>query len=164
MSNEIGSKILAKLITDFAGLKFSNNQVIFNNVRSFYTGDSMEPLDCLVIPDITPEVTFGESAGNTQTTRIYQFRTLVFETIESSADNSAGQLKYNRILNITDALLDYLQKEPSNLNSWGNSNNINIFKIRVVQPRFDTQRTETGFGVLLDLSFGVYLNVVPQNL
>lgn len=164
MSTAIGSAILDKLISDFAALKFANNVTIFNNVKVFYTGDSMESMDCLIIPDVLPETTVGESAGNTQTTRIQTFRIITFETIEASATNAEGLIKYKRLLNIADSILDYLQKEPSNLNSWGNSNNIAIYKIRVNQPRFDTQRTETGFAVILDLSFGIYLNIVPQNL
>ncbi len=161
---EIGSKIHNKLITDFQALKFSDNTVIFQNVRKFFPVNSMKSLDCLIVPGPAPEVVEGQSAGNFQTTRMYNFRAVVMEVLESTTTNVEGDIKYTRIMNILDAILDYLQKEPSNLNAWGNSNSINIFKIRVGLPDFVPQQSTNGYSVILDVPFIVYLNVVPQNL
>lgn len=161
---EIGSKIHDKLLTDFATLTFTGGATCFNSVKKFYTASSWGPRDCVVLPDSTPEEVIGPSAGNTQTTRIYTFRAVVYEQIEAAASDSAGSIKYQRLLNIQDALLNYLQKEPSNLNSWGSTNSIAIYKIRVNQPRFDTFETEGGWGAILDLNFSIFLNIIPQNL
>lgn len=160
---EIGSKIHDKLISDFKGLKFSNNATIFTNVKKFYV-DTMTANDCLIIPDSIPEETTGASAGNTATTRAYTFRAVAMEIIESSDTDENGDIKYSRLLNIQDSILDYLQKEPSNLNSWGTSNNVNIYKIRVNSVNFDIQQFSSGYGVFLKVNFSVYLNVIPQNL
>lgn len=160
---EIARLIHDKLVTDFAALKFSNNATIFNNVKKFFASGSMEALDCVILPDSTPEVVEGQSAGNSQTTRIYNFRAFTYEQIEAASDDAAGSMKYSRLLNTQDSILDYLQKEPSNLNAWGNTNNIRIYKIRVNSVNFDTQRSEGGFLVLLEISFGVYLNIIPQS-
>jgi len=164
MGQEIGRAIHDKLITDFTSLKFSNNQNIFNNVKKFYASTSMEALDCLIIPDSLSENVQGGSAGNTQTTRIYRFRALSYEQIEAADTDNVGNIKYSRLLNIADSILDYLQKEPSNLNSWGSTNSINIYKIRVDSPRYDTQQTENGYNAFIDISFSVYLSLIPQNL
>lgn len=161
---EIGSKIYDKLITDFSALKFSDNSTVFANVKKFYASGAMEARDCLLIPDSIPETVVGQSAGNYQTTRAYTFRAIAYEVLEETESDSSGSIKYSRLMNITDAILNYLQKEPSNLNSWGNSNSISIYKIRVNQPRFDTQRSENGFVALVDINFSIYLNVIPQNL
>lgn len=164
MAIEIGTTIHNKLLVDFAALKFANNATIFNNVKKFFAGGSMEALDCLVIPRTTPEIVTGQSAGNTATTRVYSFSAIVTEQIESTDSDSAGSVKYSRLLNIQDSILDYLQKEPSNLNSWGNSNNINIFKIRTDIPRFDVFQTESGYSAVLDITFSIYVNIIPQSL
>lgn len=63
MAIEIGTTIHNKLLVDFAALKFANNATIFNNVKKFFAGGSMEALDCLVIPRTTPEIVTGQSAG-----------------------------------------------------------------------------------------------------
>lgn len=161
---EIGSKIYDKLITDFAALQFANNTTIFSAVKKYYANDSMEALNCLIVPSTTNEVVTGQSAGNTATTRLYAFSAIVVEQLESTDNDANGSIKYSRLVNIADSILDYLQKEPSNLNSWGNDNNISIFKIRTDSPRYDIQKTESGYAVILDVSFTIYLNVIPQNL
>lgn len=161
---EIGSKIHDKLITDFAALQYSNGGTVFTNVKKYFAASAMAPGDCLIMPYSNTETVSGGSAGNTQTTREYGFRAVVVEQIEASDTDSQGAMKYSRLLNTQDSILDYLQREPSNLNSWGNANNIFIFKIRVRQVRHDVQRTEGGYAAILDISFGVFLNVIPQNL
>jgi dsDNA-binding SOS-regulon protein len=160
----IGTQIHDKLITDFATLTFGDGNITFNNVKKFYRAESQQALDCLVLPDTTPEVIVGQSAGNTQTTRQYTYRIIVTESIEEATTDEEGANKYSRILDIQDGLLDYLQKEPSNLNAWGQTNNIHIFKIRVNNPRFDRLSTANGYAEVLDLTFTVFVNVIPQNL
>jgi hypothetical protein len=160
----IGSKIYDKLIEDFSNLQFEDGTTIFNKVQKYYAKDSMEALDCLIIPVSTNEVVTGQSAGNTATTRLYAFSAIVVEQLEATDNDVAGGIKYSRLVNIADSILDYLQKEPSNLNSWGNANDISIFKIRTDFPRYEVQQTESGYAVYLDVSFTIYLNVVPQNL
>lgn len=161
---EIGRQIHDKLLTDFAALKFSNNSALFNNVEKYYASSQMEARDCLIKATSVPENVEGGSAGNFQTTRMYSFSAFTFEQIEASDTTAAGKIKYSRLLNILDSILDYLQKEPSNLNAWGASNSINIYKIRVNNPVFDTVQTEGGYSEVLEVPFTIYLNVIPQNL
>lgn len=161
----IGQQIHDKLLVDFGNLEFYNtNTKIFTTVKKFYASGSMHSSNGLIIPDSTPEIVEGQSAGNSQTTRVYTFRAIAVEEIEATDSDSEGSLKYSRLLNIQDAILDYLQKEPSNLNAWGNTNSIFIFKIRVNNVTYDTQKSETGYVALLDVNFSVYLSVIPQNL
>ena len=160
----IGQMIHDKLLTDFAALKFEDNSTLFRNVKKFYKARTMGARDCLIVPDSTPEETEGPQGGNYQTTRIYTFRAIYLETIESADNDEEGALKYSRLLNTTDSVLNYLQKEPSNLNSWGDSNGIAIYKIRVQSLRYTDQETKKGYATLGHVTFGVYLNVVPQNL
>lgn len=160
----IGQLIHDKLITDFSAFQFEGGNTMFNNVKKFYAASSVKPLDCLIIPDTNQETVQGQSAGNSQTTREYAFRAVVIEQIEATDSDTEGSLKYSRLMNIQDEILDYLQKEPSNLRSWGQTNNIQIFKNRVTQVRFDTVESESGYVVMLDVLFGIFLNVVPQSL
>lgn len=160
-----GAKIYEKLITDFGALKFENNTTIFSAVKAFFT-KAMDANTCLIIPDLNNEKVDGLSSGNTETTREYGFRAVVIEELESTVSDSEALTRYMRMLNIQDSMLNYLQKEPSNLNAWGHAQtpSLNIFKIRVANVRCDTQRAENGYVALLDVSFRVSLNVVPQLL
>ena len=160
----IGQQIHDKLITDFAALTFEDATPLFGNVKKFYRQNSMEGRDCLILPNSNTENVDGESAGNFQTTRMYGFRMIAIEEIEAADDDDEGAIKYSRLMNIQDTVLDYLQKEPSNLNSWGDANSITIYKIRLGSVRWDTQPTEGGYVSLLDIPFTVFLNVIPQNL
>lgn len=159
-----GQQIHDKLITDFAAFEFEGGATMFNNVQKFYPKSSMGALDCLIVPDSNLETVEGLSAGNTQTTREYAFRAVVVEVLEETDTTAEGSLKYSRLMNVTDAILDYVQKEPSNLRAWGISNDIQIFKTRIRNVRYDTERSESGYVVFLEVIFGVFLNVVPQNL
>lgn len=160
----IGQLIHDKLITDFIALNFADNTDLFVNVKKFYAANSMKARDCLIIPDSNSETTEGQSAGNFQTTREYAFRAISIENLEETDNDATGSIKYNRLMNIQDTILNYLQKEPSNLNSWGATNSIAIYKIRVRPVRWDVQRTESGFSAILDIPFSIFLNVIPQNL
>lgn len=161
-----GQLIHDKLIADFKTFTFSSGGTLFNNVEKFFATSTMKSSDCLILPDSNEETVQGNSAGNYQTTRAYNFRAFVVENIETSASNSEGSLKYSRLMNSQDAILDYLQKEPSNLNAWGQlqTPKIEIFKIRITNTRFDTLETKNGYSAILDISFGIFLNVIPQNL
>lgn len=162
----IGALINNKLIEDFKLLEFSNNNVIFNNVEKFYAEDTMESSDCLIRPISNDESTIEPAGGNIETMREYGFKAVVLEMIESSLTKAEGSKKYDRLMNTQDAILNYLQKEPSNLNAWGQQQNpiINIYKIRVRNTRFVTARSKGGYAEFLDIDFSVYLTVVPQNL
>lgn len=160
----IGQLIHDKLITDFAALQFEGGNTLLNNVKKFYAASSWESQDGLILPDSTPEQTEGNSAGNTATTREYSFRFLAKEEIEATDVDATGSLKYSRLMNIVDAVLDYLQKEPNNLRAWGNTNSIDIFKIRITSMRYDTLETEGGYSVIAHVSFSVFVNIIPQNL
>lgn len=160
----IGTLIHEKLITDFDALTFSGGGDLFNRVQKFYKTNSMGSGDCLVLPDLGTENVDGESAGNTATTREYGWRVIAVEEIEASANDSEGSIKYSRMMNRLDSLLDYIQKEPSNLNAWGNANSINVFKMRLRSWRYDQQRAENGIVALIDITFSVYLNIIPQLL
>jgi len=159
-----GQLIHDKLITDFKTFDFEGGNTMFNNVEKFYAGSTMGALDCLIVPDSNLESVEGGSAGNTQTTREYAFRAVVIEVLEETDSKAEGSLKYSRLMNVTDAILNYVQKEPSNLRAWGLTNDILIFKTRIRNVRYDTVKTKSGYAVLLEVIFGVYLNVVPQNL
>ena len=165
MAIEIGQKIHDKLITDLSALTFeTGGGTLFGNVKKFYATGTMAGRDCLIVPDSNDETVVGQSAGNTQTTREYGFKAVTIEVLEASDTDAIGAMKYSRLINIQDVLLNYLQKEPSNLNAWGNTNGISIYKIRVRPVRWDTQASESGYVALMEISFGVYLNIIPQNL
>lgn len=162
----IGSKIHDKLITDFKTFTFEGGSTMFANVEKYFAIGSMDSGDCLITPDSNNEIVEGQSAGNTATTRIYAFRATVVEFLESTTSNADGSTKYSRLLNIQDKILDYIQKEPSNLNGWGQSQSptIDIFKIRLQQIIFDQQVTEKGYAEVMDVRFNVSLNITPQLL
>lgn len=162
----IGQLIHDKLITDFAALKFENNTTsIFNNVKKFYAASSQKPQDCLIKPDSNNEIVSGQSAGNTATTRVYTYAAIFFEQVEASTTDNEGSIKYQRLMNTLDGILNYIQREPSNLRSWGISNGIDIFKTRLNNVRFGVlERSEGGFVEVGYVLFSVYLNITPQLL
>jgi hypothetical protein len=153
-----------KLITDFTALKFSDNSALLANVKKFYASETMKGRDGLIMPDSTGEVVEGQSAGNTQTTRSYSFKAIVIEEINATDSDSEGSIKYSRLLNVQDSILDYIQKEPSNLRAWGLTNNINIYKNRITNITFDQQLAEQGYIEVMTIRFTIFCNVVPQLL
>lgn len=159
------TEIHNKLITDFAILDIGGGQN-FGAVKKAYRAETMQPLDCLIMPDTSSEQVTGGSAGNTATTRQYGFAVSLYELINSTDDDSVMDIKYSRLTNCQDAILDYLEVEPNSLRTWALNLNepINLFKIRVTQVFYDRLQAENGFAEQLLIRFSVFVNVVPQNL
>ena len=157
-----GQLIHDELITDFAALQYVGGATIFNNVKKFYAADSMKSSDCLILPASNTE----EIAGNTSTHKVYSFDALAIEVINDTDSDAEGALKYSRLLNIQDSILDYIQLEPSNLNAWGQLQSpvLNVYKIRLSQVAFDEQLTQGGFAAVMRVRFSIFINITPQNI
>lgn len=158
-----GGALLQKLITDFKALTFAGGEDLFIDVKSAYREGIRGNRQAILIPDDNSETI----RGNTETDRQYGFLLSALEETNSTETDAIVQNMYVRLLNIQDALLDYLQKEPNNLRTWGQNQStiIPIYKIRLGQPIFLEGKTPSGgYGVEMQFRFTVYINVTVQNL
>jgi hypothetical protein len=158
-----GSSILDKLITDFSALEFEGGELLFNNVKSSYRESIRGARDAVLLPDDDSEFI----RGNQETDRNYGFFLSAIEETNSVASDTVTQNMYYRLMNIRDGLLDYLQKEPSNLRQWAlaQSPQINIFKNRLNQVLFNEGESPNGgYAVEMQFRFTVFVNINPKLL
>lgn len=150
-----------KLVTDFSSLQFEGGNALFTSVKKIRRTNPTSTECILMKADLVEEI-----SGNTETDRIYGFVAIIEEFIESSISQTEADKKIDRLSNIEDKILNYLQKEPNNLRAWGQSQNplIEIFKIRVMPSRHQEAITEKGYAVGLVIPFTVYVLNVPQLL
>lgn len=152
-----------KLITDFDLLTFkTNSNLLFSNGgKKFFKGEFGANEYIMTTDGINEDI-----SGNTSTYRDYGFLVVWLEELESGQNDSEINAKVDRMNNREDVILDYIQKEPSSLNAWGNTQNpvINIFKIRLLSLIEDDVITTNGFGKVKRCRFNVSVNIVPQLL
>lgn len=160
----IYTTIAEQLKSDIMVLQFEGGNTSFKNVKYGYRSGLMGDDDALLLPDSNNETVEGQSAGNTQTTREYGFELQVYEEINTDISNTQIDTKYLRLMNRVDSVLDYIQKEPSNLNSLSLGSNGVVFKMRLRQVIHDRIKTELGIVEYASIRFSVFVNVVPQLL
>lgn len=151
-----------KLITDFTTLQFGNTNSLFTNVKKHYPLTSMKGGDALIVKD-----GFSENIqGIVSTERNYDFLFITYEAIESSLSQNDSDAKLDRLSEVEDKVLDYLQKEPNNLRSWGfsQSPSIEVVKIRVVSNLYDTLQAENGYVKELQIRFTITTRIDSQNI
>lgn len=157
---ESGAKILQKLIEDFKALTYTGGSSnLFSDVASSYLTETRNPSQGLLLYDDDTEFI----RGNNMTDRNYGFYFHDFEEINNKSLTDADvQNMYYRLANKRDVLLNYLQREPSNLRAWGQLQTpiISIFKNRVNQVLFDVGKSQNGgYAATMELRFTVFQSI-----
>jgi predicted oxidoreductase len=86
------------------------------------------------------------------------------EVLESALTVDEAEIRIARSSEIEDRILDYIQKEPSNLNAWGQTNSIEVFKMRLINMTEDDVRSKNGYSTVKQLRFDVSVLITPQLL
>jgi hypothetical protein len=152
--------LLDKLITDFTALQFDSGSSLFTNMKKFYRASSMQGGDGLLLADQIGE----DIKGVTTTQREYGFVLVHIESMEGVETDADAAIRIDRQSEVETTLLDYLQKEPNNLRTWGNTNGIEVVKIRIGNGIYLDQKSESGQARALVLRFKVIVDINNRNL
>lgn len=152
MRNEIHDKI----ITDFQAFTFSGGGSMFRQVIKGVGSDTtIDSGDIIIGFDQSTE----EIYGNSSTIRNYGFVATYFEMIENRTEAEIDIIS-ERIGNVEDKILDYLQKEPPNITVDG----LVIYKVRLGSILPQIIETEAGIGNIVDFRFNVFVELNPKLL
>jgi hypothetical protein len=160
MSDGIGAQTLDKLITDFQALTFVGGSSIFasGNVRKLFLAEPSAYPIC----EILPSAISNEIEGNSSDIREYDFEAKVEELIESSLNETQAGNKIGRLANTADAILDYLQKLPNNLEY--DISGVHIIELLVLPSPYDYRKSDNGIILLLTIQFRIRVSITPQLL
>lgn len=162
--NLIKTKIHNKLITDFNAAQYDNSQDVFGNVKKYYKLNSMNSQDLLVMGDDTVD---DPDEGIVTTEREYGFLTVYVEHLESSIDDNEASIRIERMNNVEDYFLDYVEKiGPNNLREWGQSQSpvIDVERLNLINVLYQDERSENGYTKVQVTRFKVHVNVNARNL
>ena len=147
-----------QIITDFSGFTFSGGAPMFSQVVKALGNDiTAQSGTCLISLD-SPSV---DIIGNTSDDRILGFSAFYIEFLQSASQSQVID-RVDRISNVEDRILDYLQKEPSDLR--GAVSGVDIYKVRVTPSTYSEDQTEHGIVLTLTIRFQVHILLTPQLL
>lgn len=159
MSN-IRKAVHDQLITDFGNLTFdaSTNKLFVQVKKAF-----MDLPNVLPVCEIFASNTLPEILSDAEDTRVYTFQAIVSDLIDSEATNEATSiLTIDRLSQIEDRILDYLQKIPNNL--VGKLTDINVYRIQPTATVYDYAESTRGIELIMSISFDIYININVRNL
>lgn len=147
-----------KLITDFSALVFDGTAVnLFTAVQKVFVDEPEDLPVCRIIP-VAMSV---EVDGNTHDTRILSFSADVFDAMDLESLTNAEN-KIDRLSNIEDSVVAYLEKLPNNLEN--EVSGIHIYDIMIERLQYQYQTNERGLEVVLNIPFSLKLSITPQTL
>lgn len=150
-----------KLIEDIGALEYTGtSNKLFTSVKKFIR-DTMTGEQCLILDDGVRE----EIIGATTTTRTYKFMVVYVDELEKNVSDSEASIVIDRGSNREDVILDYIQKEPGNLNSWADSEGFTIYKMRLAgEVTVIDVLTKSGQGTMKSIPVEVPVLITPQSL
>lgn len=148
-----------KLITDFSNLTHeSSSNKLFADTKKYYFEIPTNTPSCRIIP-ISQGI---EVVGNTTDNRAYRFQADIYELIESSATQAEAELKIDRLGNIEDSIVAYLEKIPDNLEHA--ITGIHVTSIDITNVFYNYEVNESGTVVYLSIAFDINVIITPQLL
>lgn len=151
--------VLDKIITDLTALNHDGgSNDLFANVKKIY----LEYPTSLPSAIVLNTGTAVEIIGNTSDNRVLDFEINVMELIENSSSQTEAELKIDRLGNIEDVVISYLEKLPNNLEN--DISGIHIVDLVINTAIYDYQNDERGIMLNLVIPFSVKIILVPQLL
>jgi len=148
-----------KLIADFKLLNFTGTSTkCFANVKKHYFEIPATSPSCRIIP-ISPSV---QIEGNTMDTRVLGFQIDVFELLEASASEEEAEKKIDRLSNIEDIILAYIQKLPNNLEYAVTG--VHVYEMVAQAGFYSYEGMEQGIAVYLTIPVDLRIDITPQLL
>lgn len=147
-----------KLITDMGSLKHDNNtDACFAVTQALFTDFPTSLPACQVLP-MSPSV---EVSGLGYDSRVLGFDILVYELIETNADYTEAKRKLDRLMDIEDRVLNYLEKIPNNIEYVNGSH---LYKLQVMPSNYSYEMSENGLRVYLSIQLNCYVNIDVKSI
>ncbi len=147
-----------KLITDMTALKHDNNtDSCFAITQALFVDFPTSLPACQVLP-MNPSV---EVSGLGYDSRVLGFDILVYELIETNADDTEAKRKLDRLMDIEDRILAYLEKIP---NSIEYVNGSHLYRLQVQPSSYSYESSENGLRVYLSIQFNCYINIDVKSI
>jgi hypothetical protein len=148
-----------KLITDFKALTFESSvNKIFVDVQKYFKDLPTNTPICRIIA-LNGNI---QNDGNSTDTRTFSWQADVFELIEASASQSEADIKINRLENISDIVIAYLEKIPNSLeHAITNIHIVNTIPRNIV---YSYELAEIGVAHYLTIIFDTEVLITPQLL
>lgn len=148
-----------RLITDLSQLTYASgsNPLFANVVKIFATIPANTPV-CEVSPfsgDVIVE-------GNDFDRRVLGWQIYVYEKIGSDNDQNTTNNKIDRLNYIEDAILDYLEAIPNNLEHV--ITDVHVLNINVTTVQWDLVEFTDGIVKTLTINFTTEINIDVKNL
>lgn len=151
-------KIYDKLITDFTAMTHYNSNTCFAHVQKVYIDIPNELPACEILPS-TPNVQIDGIDWNQ---KALGFTAVVYELINSPADQNAANAAIDRLSNIEDVVTTYLQKIPHPLQDTDAT--IQFVRIDNINGQWNYLMSETGLRMFLSINFDVIVEETVKTL
>lgn len=143
-----------KLIDDFKNLTFPDDtNTIFTDVTKIIKDFPVMLPYCVIAPT-TPNV---EVQGLSANDRILGYTATVYEEIEASEDLTDAESRIDRLEDIEDMIIAYLEQIPNPIERV--VTNVHAYKIDILPSRYTYSVGEAGVRIYLEIDFNVYCNV-----
>jgi hypothetical protein len=147
-----------KLITDMTALKHDNNtDVCFAVTQALFVDFPTSLPACQVLP-MSPSV---EVSGLGYDSRVLGFDILVYELIETNTDYTEAKRKLDRLMDIEDRILNYLEKIPNNIEYVNGSH---LYRLQVQPSSYSYESSENGLRVYLSIQLNCYVNIDVKSI
>ena len=147
-----------KLITDMTALKHDNNtDSCFAVTQALFVDFPTSLPACQVLP-MSPSV---EVSGLGYDSRVLGFDILVYELIETNADYAEAKRKLDRLMDIEDRILNYLEKIPNNIEYVNGSH---LYRLQIQPSSYSYESSENGLRVYLSIQLNCYVNIDVKSI
>jgi len=148
-----------KLITDFGNLTYDGGSTkLFTQVKKFF----YEIPDTTPACRITPQAQSVRIDGNTTDVRQMSFQADVMEMIEQSGMQTEAETKIDRLSNIEDSVIKYLEIIPNSLEHA--ISGMHIIALDINSIIYSYEPSERGLAIYLSFQFTINIILTPQLL
>ena len=86
---------------------------------------------------------------------------LVYELIETNVDDTEAKRKLDRLMDIEDRILAYLEKVPNNIEYVNGSH---LYRLQVQPSSYSYESSENGLRVYLSIQLNCYINIDVKSI
>jgi len=147
-----------KLITDMEALKYYNDKTCFAQVEKIYTDFPSGTPFCQVCAT-EPSV---EVDGLDFDNRSYGFAMISSDFISKDATQSQIDLQLDRMSDIEDSMLNYIEALPNNLA--GLIAGVRPYKVNITSSQYQFDNAENGMRVYLIIEIAVVLSISVKEI
>lgn len=155
--SQISKPLHDKLINDFTNLHHDGDELCFGDVEKIFLDFPVSLPSCEIIrmePTVDP-------IGLDYDVRSIGFRSIVYEQIEYNSSQQEADAKIDRLSDIEDVIMEYLEKIPNNI---GTISGEKIHKIDIGPSRYDYVSAKSGMSIYQIIDFSLHILVEVKTL